>query len=831
MAGAALLMGTFGDLHLGAQTAQPSAKPSPAAASSAPRSGAPRSTVHPADASAARALLDRYCVSCHNSRLRTAGLALDTVDVARVGDAAEVWEKVAVKLRTGMMPPTGSPQPERAVSGSVVSWLETSLDAVAASHPDPGRSRPLHRLNRAEYTNAVRDLLALEIDARSLLPVDDSNHGFDNMATVLTVSPLLLERYMSAARTISRLAVGDPTISAAAASRTYSASKTLFQDNRMSEDLPFGSRGGMAIRHQFPLDGEYRIKVRLMRNYVDYVRGLRDPQRLDVRLDGARVKTFVVGGERPGAAAPVSYGGNISGSAEWEAYAISADKDLELRFKASAGLRVVGVSFVRTPGEPEGVLQPAQTGYALAVDETRSSPSGLEGPAVESVTIDGPYEMTGPGDTPSRRAIFSCRPSGARDEEACAKRILSRLARRAYRRPVTDGDVRTLLDFYRTGRSERDFESGIQFAIERLLCDPDFLFRITREPASVASASIHRISDIDLASRVSFFLWSSIPDDELLDLAARGQLKDPGVLDRQVRRMLADPRSRALVDNFGAQWLTQRALQAVAPNPDLFPEFDDNLREAFRRETELFLASQLRDDRPVIDLLTADYTFLNDRLARHYGIKGVNGSHFRRVTLNGETRGGLLGQGSILTVTSYGTRTSPVLRGHWLLENVLGAPPPPPPPNVPALPERGTNGKPASVRERMEQHRNNPACASCHVRMDPLGFALENYDAIGRWRLNSEAGTPIDASGALPNGTRFVGVGGLRDHLVAQPDEFVATVTEKLLAYALGRSVEFSDRPAVRRIVRDSATSQHRWSSLVLGIVRSTPFQMRRSES
>jgi mono/diheme cytochrome c family protein len=812
----ALLVGNTWDPHLGAQTAQPVATPS--------------ATV-PAVASATRALVDRYCVNCHNSRLRTAGLALDTVDVARIGDAAEAWEKVAVKLRTGTMPPPGSPRPDRAATGSIVSWLETSLDAAAASHPNPGRSLPLHRLNRAEYANAVRDLLALEMDARSLLPVDDSNHGFDNMATVLTVSPLLLERYMSAARTVSRLAVGDPTLSPAAASRTYTVSKTLFQDDRMSEDLPFGSRGGLAIRHYFPLDGEYRIKIRLLRNYVDYVRGLRDPQQLEVRLDGVRVKTFAIGGERPGAPAPVSYGGNISGSPEWETYAISADKGLELRFRASAGPRVVGVSFVRRPGEPEGVLQPAQTGYAFAVDETRSSPSGLEGPAVESVAIDGPHGTTRPGDTPSRRAIFSCRPSGARDEDACAKRILSRLARRAYRRPVTDEDVQTLLGFYRTGRSERDFESGIQFAIERLLCDPDFLFRIAHEPTPAASASVYRISDLDLASRLSFFLWSSIPDEELLDLATRGQLKDPAVLDRQVRRLLADARSRALVDNFAAQWLTQRALQGVAPNPDLFPEFDDNLREAFRRETELFVASQLRDDRPLVDLLTANYTFLNDRLARHYGIRGVNGSHFRRVTLAGETRGGLLGQGSILTVTSYGTRTSPVLRGYWLLENVLGTPPPPPPPNVPALPERGNNGMATSVRERMEQHRSNPACASCHVRMDPLGFALENYDAIGRWRLHGEAGTPIDASGALPDGTRLVGVSGLRDHLAAQPDEFVATATEKLLAYALGRGVELSDRPAVRRIVRDSAASDHRWSSVILGIVRSTPFLMRRSES
>ena len=816
VASCALLTGNLGHPHLRAQAPQPASTPAPR---------------EPALAASTRALLDSYCVTCHNGRLRTAGLALDSVDVARISDATEVWEKVAVKLRTGTMPPPGLPRPEKAASGAIVTWLEASLDDSAAVRPNPGRLLPLHRLNRAEYTNAVRDLLAIDVDTRSLLPVDDSNHGFDNMATVLTVSPLLLERYMSAARLVSRLAVGDPTINPAAASRTYTASKTLFQDDRMTEDLPFGSRGGMAIRHYFPLDGEYQIRIRLLRNYVDYVRGLRDPHQLEVRLDDTRLKTFVIGGEKPGAPAPVSYGGNISGSPEWEAYALSSDKGLTLRFHALAGMRVVGVSFVRTPGELEGVLQPQQTGYAFAVDETRSSPSGLEGPAVESVAIEGPHGAARPGDTPSRRAIFSCRPSGVRDEDTCARSILSALARRAYRRPSTESDVQTLMDFYRTGRQERDFESGIQLAIERLLCDPDFIFRIEHEPAQATSGALYRISDLELASRLSFFLWSSIPDEALLAVAVRGQLKEPAVLEQQVRRMLADARSHALVDNFAAQWLSQRALKGVAPNPDLFPEFDDNLREAFGRETELFLASQLRSDRPLVDLVTANYTFVNNRLARHYGIPNVYGSHFRRVALPTETRGGLLGQGSILTVTSYGTRTSPVLRGHWLLENVLGAPPPPPPPNVPALPERGERGQATSVRERMEQHRKNPACASCHVRMDPLGFALENYDAIGRWRADSEAGTPIDAAGVLPDGTRFAGVVGLRDHLAAQPDEFVATVTEKLLAYALGRGVEFYDRPAVRRIVRESASNDHRWSSIILGVVRSTPFLMRRSES
>ena len=811
----ALLAAGLGYSHLRAQAPTPLSSPS---------------AQNPASAVSTRALLDRYCVTCHNDRLQTAGLSLATADLTRLGEAADIWEQVAAKLRTGNMPPPGAPRPDGAATGAVVSWLETSLDQLAAERPNPGRLAPLHRLNRAEYTNAVRDLLALDIDARSLLPVDDSNHGFDNIAAVLTVSPLLLERYLAAARLISRRAVGDPTISPAAASRTYTASKTLFQDGRMSEDLPFGSRGGLAIRHYFPLDGEYAVKIRLLRNYVDYVRGVRDPHQLEVRVDGTRVKTFVIGGES-GAPAPVSYGGNISGSPEWEAYVLSSDKGLEVRTHVPAGLRTIAVSFVATPGEPEGVLQPPQTGYAFAVDETRSSPSGLEGPAVESVAIEGPRGAARPGDTPSRRAIFICRPTDARAEQACARRILSALARRAYRRPATDGDVETLLGFYRTGRSERDFDSGIQFAIERILSDPDFLFRLEHGPARATPGEVHAVSDLELASRLSFFLWSSIPDEELLDVASSGHLKEPAVLEQQARRLLADPRSRALVDNFAAQWLSQRALQGAAPNPDLFPEFDDNLREAFGRETELFLASQLRDDRSVVDLVTANYTFVNDRLARHYGIPGVYGSHFRRVTLPSDTRGGLLGQGSILTVTSYGTRTSPVLRGHWLLENVLGTPPPPPPPNVPALAERGDAGRATSVRERMEQHRSNPVCASCHVRMDPLGFALENYDAIGRWRVNSEAGTPVDASGAMPDGTRFVGVTGLRAYLAARPDDFVGTVTEKLLAYALGRGVEPSDRPEVRRIVRDAAAHDHRWSSIILGVVKSTPFLMRRSES
>jgi Protein of unknown function (DUF1592)/Protein of unknown function (DUF1588)/Protein of unknown function (DUF1585)/Protein of unknown function (DUF1587)/Protein of unknown function (DUF1595)/Planctomycete cytochrome C len=802
---------------------------------SLPRSLAERAQTQSATAVSAaasqRATLDKYCISCHNERRKTAGLMLDTMDVANVGEAAQVWERVVRKLRSREMPPPGLPRPDHAAYVSLASSLETALDREALARPNPGRPLPLHRLNRAEYTNAIRDLLALEVDGRSMLPIDDSEYGFDSVASVLSVSPVLLERYLSAARAISRLAVGDPSIGPALESRTYGLPKTLFQRERMSEDLPFGSRGGIAIHHRFPLDGEYVIKIRLQRNYVDYVRGLAEPHQLDVRLDGARIKVFTVGGENKGNPAPVSFGGNITGSPGWEQYALSADADLAVRFLAKAGTRVVGVSFVREPGELEGVLQPPQTGYAFAVDETTADPSGLRGPAVESVSINGPYDSTGAGETPSRQRIFVCRPKTSADEESCADTILSTLARRAYRRPVTREDRENLIGFYRAGRHDGDFEAGIRRALERLLVDPDFLFRIEIDPPNVAPATAYRISDLELASRLSFFIFSSIPDDELLDVAVRGKLKDPAVLEGQVRRMFGDARSRALVDNFASQWLSLRVLREVTPNPDLFPDFDENLREAFQRETELFLASQLRDDRSVTDLLTANYTFVNERLARHYQIPNVYGDQFRRVQLSNANRGGLLGQGSILTFTSYGNRTSPVLRGRWLLENILGTPPPPPPPNVPALTESRENGKLLSMRDRMEQHRKNPACATCHVRMDPLGFALENFDAIGQWRTTGEAGTPIDATGSLPDGAQFQGLEGLQKLLVSHREEFAATVTEKLLTYALGRGLEYYDMPAIRAITRQAASHDYRWTSLILGIVQSTPFQLRRSAS
>ncbi len=785
-----------------------------------------------------RALLDQYCVTCHNQRQRTAGLMLDTLDVDNISDAAEVWEKVVRKLRTGAMPPAGVPRPDKPAADAFVMALETALDRASAVTPNPGRPS-IHRLNRTEYANAIRDLLGVEIDVRAFLSPDDSDHGFDNIADVLSVSPVRLDEYMSAARRVSRLAVGDPATGPALEAKTYELPPLLFQDDQMSEDFSFGTRGGLAVRHYFPLDGEYLLTIRLRRTVYGYLRGVAEAHELEVRVDGKRIKTFTVGAHDKGKPSPVSFSGNyLPGDPAWEEYMLSGDAGLEVRFPAKAGTRKVVVAFVKKPSvEAEGVLRPPLTDFGYQINESRSSPSSIAAPAVENISISGPYNAGTRGNTPSRRRIFVCHPGGsgttksgqARDEVSCAREILSAIARRAYRRPVTERDVETLLGFFGRERQAGDFDAAIQFALERILADPEFWFRIERDPTNVAPGTPYRLNDIALASRLSFFLWSSIPDDELLAVAVRGDLKAPPVLERQVRRMLADARSNALVDSFATQWLSLRQLESVAPDREAYPEFDDNLREALRRETELFVQSQLREDRSVVDLLTANYTFVNERLARHYGIPDVHGSQFRRVALGKTRRGGLLGHGSILTVTSYPTRTSPVLRGHWLMENILGTPPPPPPPDVPALTEN-SEGKPQSMRERMEQHRRNPVCATCHVRMDPLGFALEHFDAIGKLRID-DAGAPIDASGAFPDGTRFEGLEGLQKLLLNQREEFVSTVTEKLLTYALGRSVAYFDRPAIRKIVRDAATDDYRWSSIILGIVRSTPFRMKRSAS
>ena len=776
-------------------------------------------------AASTREVLDEYCVRCHNDRTRVAGLALDTTDLSHVSTEAETWERVIVKLRAQTMPPAGGPRPDQATYRATASWLETEIDAVALDNTDPGRGETFHRLNRAEYQAAVRDLLAVDVDVAALLPADNTyEHGFDNNGEMLSISPDLVSRYLSAARKISRLAVGIPPVGPAVA--TYRVHPALMQDDRQDDALSFGSRGGVAVSHYFPVDGEYTIQIRLHRNFSDYIIGFSSPQELDVRIDGEFVARFSVGdADAVGKMAPLSFSGNIAGDPEWEYYMNTGDAGLDVRFPAKAGQRTVGVSFVRRLFEADGVLQPRNRGYGRFVDERYD-----ENPGVEQVAIGGPYTVEGPGDTASRREVFVCQPDVAADESACASRILSRLARRAYRRPVRNAEVATLMEFYASGRRDGNFDAGIQFALERLLVDPEFLFRIERDPSGLAPNTAYRLSDLELASRLSFFLWSSLPDDELLAIAERGELTDPAVLEQQTRRLLADHRSRALIDNFVSQWLRLRNLESQQRESADYPEFDENLREAFRRETELFVESTIRDDRSVLELLSANYTFLNERLARHYGIPGVYGDRFRRVTLDeNHPRGGLLGQGGLLMVTSHPNRTSPVLRGKWLLESMLGAPPPEPPPDVPGLPERGDGGVPASVRDRLEQHRANPVCASCHAPMDPLGFALENFDAIGSWRATSEAGLPIDSSGTMPSGTQFEGPAGLRSVLLSRDEEFAGALTEKLLAYAMGRGLEYTDQPSVRQMLRDAAPDTYRWSSLILGIVKSEPFQGRRT--
>jgi mono/diheme cytochrome c family protein len=773
-------------------------------------------------ASAHRALVNRYCVTCHNERLRTAELTLDTADVDAVSRNAEVWEKVVRKLRAGAMPPTGLPRPDPAAYEAFTTYLETALDRQAAASPDPGATGT-RRLNRTEYANAVRDLLAVEMDGESLLPADDSRFGFDNVGDVLTVSPLLSERYLSAARKISRLAIGDPAFGPVV--ETYDVPKYLYQDAQVSAELPFGSRGGVAIRHHFPLDGEYVIQIRLHKNHREFIRGLAEPHQLDVRLDGANIHRFTVGGDAKGKSAPV-FSTAAQGDIPQELYERNADDALNFRFPAKAGSRLLGIAFLEEALATEGPLQQRMTQY----DFTQYKGGK---PAVASVTISGPYDARGVGETPSRHRIFVCTPAGPADDPAtrdCARKILSTLAHRAYRRPVTDEDVETLLSLYREGQSRAGFEAGIETAMERILAGPEFLFRVERDPVNAARGAAHSISDLELASRLSFFLWSSIPDEELLNLAESGKLKEPAVFEQQVRRMLADSRSAALVKNFAGQWLYLRNLRVVSPDPEVFPYFDDNLRDAFRQETELFFESMLREDRSVLDLLDADYTFVNERLARHYGIPNVYGSHFRRVTLTDDRRKGLLGQGSILTVTSYANRTSPVTRGKWVLENILGTPPPPPPANVPALRERNESGKVLSMRQAMEQHRANPVCAACHRVMDPLGFALENFDGTGRYRT-TDAKAAIDPSGTLPDGTPFEGAAGLRKVLrEKRSEQFVLTVTERILTYGLGRGVEFSDAPAIRKIMREAQPSGYRWSSLILGVTRSMQFQMRKAQ-
>jgi hypothetical protein len=722
-----------------------------------------------------QALLNQYCIGCHNEKLKTGGLVLDKLDPARPGDSPETWEKVVRKVRAGMMPPGGARRPDRASLDSFAAKIEAGLDRAAVAMPNPGTTG-LHRLNRTEYANAIRDLLALEIDAGSLLPADDSSEGFDNIADALSVSPALLERYVSAAEKISRMAVGDPGISPSTA--TYRVPADLSQADHI-EGLPLGTRGGTLIHHNFPLDAGYAFKVRARGAAIGLGAVGFQGDQLEVTLDGERLKL------------------------------VNAAPSLDFELRVTAGPHALGVAFVKRS--------------AIGADDLWQIYANNSG--IQNVAITGPLNPTGPGDTPSRRRIFVCRPASETEETPCARNIVLTLARRAYRQPVTDADVETLMGFYQEGRQHGGFEAGVRQALARILVGPRFVFRFESDPESLAPGTAHRITDLELASRLSFFLWSSIPDDELLAVASQNKLHEPAMLEQQTKRMLADPRSDSLVTNFGGQWLYLRELKNQRPEAK---EFNENLRESFKRETELFFGSIIREDHNVLDLLTADYTFVDEQLARHYGIPNVHGSRFRRLTLP-ENRRGLLGQGSILLVTSVANRTSPVARGKWILENLMGSPPPLPPPNVPPLKESNGQALAGSVRQRMEAHRDNAVCAACHKIMDPIGFSLENYDLIGKWRTSDE-GAPIETSGELVDGTKLDGPAGLRQALLSRPDVFVSTLTGKLLTYALGRGVRYYDMPTVRAITHAAATNDYRFSSLISGIVNSTPFQMRVKE-
>jgi hypothetical protein len=753
-------------------------------------------------------LVDEYCLSCHDEDHKKGELALDTVSAAEVAQHPDVWEKVVRKLRARQMPPIGKPRPNDATYDAVIGSLETRLDRAAAAHPNPGRTAAIRRLTRSEYQNAIRDLLALDIDATSLLPADEPSYGFDNV-TVGDLSPTLLDRYVSAAEKISRLAVGRPTRSPGGDTIRIAADVT--QEEHV-EGLPIGTRGGAVIHYTFPRDGEYDIQIRLSRDRDEHIEGLREPHDVELLLDRERVQVFTV---KPPERQP-------GFSEDYQPNHDRIDQHLRIRVPVTAGPHSVGVTFIK---KPSLLLETPRQPYQAHFNSYRHPRIQ---PAVYSISIVGPYDANGPGDTPSRRRIFVTLPANPNEEDAAAKRILSTLMRRAYRRAVTDADLQGPFELYRNARTDGDFDAGIEMALSAVLVSPEFLFRVERDPEGIPPNTAYRISDTDLASRLSFFLWSSVPDDELLDEARAGKLHEPAVLEREVRRMLADARSRALVTNFASQWLHLRNLDGTTPDMRLFPDFDDNLRQAFRTETELFFESILREDRSVLDLLRANYTFLNERLAKHYGIPNVYGSRFRRVTLGDDSwRGGLLRQGSMLTVTSYATRTSPVRRGKWILDNLLGVPPPPPLPDVPALKDNTVDGN-LSVRKRLAEHRNNPSCAACHNLMDPAGLSLEKFDAVGR-RRTVEAETPIDVAGSLPDGSTFADVDGLEAALLRRPELFVGAFAEKLQTYALGRGVEYYDAPSIRAIVREARAHDFRISPIILGIVKSQPFQMRTS--
>jgi cytochrome c551/c552 len=754
-----------------------------------------------AAALAPKALLDQYCVTCHNERTKTAGLMLDKMDPANVSANTEAWEKVVRKLRAGMMPPQGMPRPDAATYESLTATLETELDRAATVKPKLG-SPEVHRLNRTEYANAIRDVLGLNIDPAAYLPADDSSYGFDNVVSGLQVSPALVEGYVSAAAKLSRIALGHET---APARKVYHVREDYSQEDHI-DGLSFGTRGGMLIHHYFPADGEYSISWVPVRTTVGSLYGGdSEDEQVELTIDGERIKLFRIGTDVP--------------------IATNRDRN-EARITVKSGEHTLGLAFIATTYIPKVDLN---RHYRRSILDDNLIEGFTFTPQISSVTVEGPTNAVRPKDTASRAKILICAPS-SRDELACAEKILTGLARKAYRRPLTAADTKTLLGFYQMGRNGHDFEDGIQSGLQFILAHPEFVFRTERAPANIKAGEAYSITDLELASRLSFFLWSSGPDDELVNLAAQGKLKDSAVLEKQVRRMLADRRSEELVKNFAGQWLQLRTMQSSTPEGVIYPDFDDNLRQAMRTETEMFFESILREDRSVLDLLTANYTFVNERLAAHYGIPNIYGTQFRRVTLEGNlaVRRGLLGKGAIQLVTSISDRTSPVERGKWVLMNILGTIPPEPPPNVPSLKPNGERLiAEQTMRQRMEEHRANPACASCHKMMDPIGFSLENFDGIGKWRT-SEAGQPLDASGQLVDGTKIDGVASLREALLRYSPQFVRTVTEKLLTYGLGRGVEYDDMPTVRAIVREAAKKDYRFSALVLEIVKSPPFQMNR---
>ena len=776
-----------------------------------------------------RQMVNTYCLACHNDALATSGLSLQQVDFANPGPHAEILEAVVKKLSARMMPPSGMPHPNFETYEIVTEWLQNELDKAWAANPDPGRIAPIHRMNRYEYNNTINNLLGLDVNVMDLLPGDPTADGsFDNIATSLPFTTAHMERYMSVARQVTRLATGlaplNPSVS------THEIPVYMSQDWRQTEDMPFGSRGGISVSHNFPVDGEYQFKVDLETNYQDYVKGLGWAQLLEVRLDGRLLERFTVGGEAPGIPTPLSFSGTGEpGSIDWDQDMLyRAHEGLEVRAPVQAGPHQVTVSYVRQQIEKEGIPQPRQGGRLPA-----NSEAYLDYQKVHAVEIGGPYATAeGIRESPSYNLIFSCYPERLAEETTCAAQILSRVARQAYRRPVTEEDVTLRLEFFDRGREQGgSFDHGIQFALEFMLSDPDFLIRSYSDTEQFSDGAIYELTDLELASRLAFFIWSSAPDETLLELAERGRLSDPVVYDQQVRRMLADERGvNTLVEDFAAQWLNLRRLDEVTINTVLFPHYDVSLLEAFGRETELFIRETLRTDSSILDLLSADYTFVNERLARHYGVEGIYGSRFRKVELRDNTqRGGLLAHGALLTVTSYPGRTSPVLRGKWLLDNLLGTPPPSPPGNVPALTEVNTGQIPKGIRERLAQHRSDPVCSSCHTVIDPIGFALENFDVIGAWREFDEVGNPVDPSGNYPGGVEFAGFSDLRDWMLERGDRFAHNVTEKLMTYALGRRVEYYDQPVIRQIVREAASENYSWSSILLGVVKSAPFKMSRA--